>query len=138
MSVILKKKDFILSEHYEGSYFDKYINTEIEGENMTLSYDKLTLLMLPNLDIIELLDECSIEKDNFLKVIFTILLKLLPDTKCKNIFNQKFINKNYFLRKLVINNSKCYNYMDIFESIFYIKFVIKQNCDDITFTPVKI
>jgi len=130
-SIVISKDDIFIHKSLKKSYFDIYLNSNVGDNNMKISYEELFVLMLPLININDLIDKCSLDKDKISKLLTNLLIDLNSDTLDINETQILVDNPIYMkLLKHKIKSTSEYNFNNIFDELVKI-------CNSNCFTQIK-
>jgi ankyrin repeat protein len=120
-----------IHKYFNNSYFDIYKNTNVGNEEFNLTPDELAVLILPFINITDLMDRCSINKHNLSKLLIKLLINL--DDTYINFFDTNDLNLNYHLKLTMLKHKiptvEKYDYTVLFNN--FIKQYNEHNYENI-------
>jgi len=112
----IDKSEIPITEMLTGSYFEVCRDTNVGGKTIKLSPDEISILTLPFITE-ETADRCLINKDELVKYLFELALKIKPDITLRDVdyYTGRF---NYiFLKHTIENHEDKKNIYQLFDEV---------------------
>jgi hypothetical protein len=122
----VEKSEIPTNKVLKGSYFDICRSTEVGGKTTKLTPDEIFVLMLPIIDIRNVIDRCLLNEDLVIQKLLGLIFEINPDVSFDTIVNFEELridSPQFLLLKHKIKTSDSYDFSTLYT---YINRIFKE------------